>query len=317
MSKHWNATAQDIERAGGVETRIKDSAGRGFRGMAFEGTFSLSGLPAASRTNPDWAYGSARSSAQTQEQLRKGQPSEAAYQRYSEIRGALATDIADLSMRAVSGARRRCYGDDGDEVDIDRFVTGDPACFTSRRPGAKRRLVRLGFEICNAAVVSEDAFVETVSAACAAVDLLEKLGYAVEVHCVASTSADDHEGADVLAVSAIVKHSFQPLDPGELLVCSLPGLLRDYVFSVWDVMTGSTGSEPWNQGACDRSRYIIPAYGLDAYLASSWRHAEDGTVVKDPVLHGFFEQTQELRSQRASARTVPTKGKRRRRKRRS
>ena len=163
-------------------------------------------------------------------------------EQYRRVRGMLESEVSDLITRAPSTKRRRVRRETGDELDIDRMMVNDPQCWESRVRGASKRLVRLGLGAVFSASEGDKRFLTAAGYATAAADVLERLGYSVEIKAVAQIVLPNI-GGKLGLFSVIMKNSQQRLDEYATMVAGLPGFSRDHLGGCFEHLLGHTNFE--------------------------------------------------------------------------
>jgi hypothetical protein len=244
---------------------------------------------ATEHPNDSWTFGSLN--AQTSRRaIALGSAPEHMLKAYLEERGKLEPAIEQTVARAVSTRRRRKMRLEGDEPDVDRVLAGIPECWETRVRGAMKRKVTLGIQAAWISATDEDVFIRCAARATAASDILQRLGYAVEIKAVGwftpITYGRMQSYFTETCVVVPLKNAQQPLDASAVLVAGLPGFLRDHIFEIVSgkpqikldlTQTTSKGAPPW-------SREVS---GVDYVFGENWEQI-DGQFAFDPVLEGFF-----------------------------
>ena len=148
------------------------------------------------------------------------------YQRFPELN--------DLNAVAISKKRRKCHSDDGDELDIDRYMTGDPCMFVKKtRSNVVKRCIKLYVEIGVSVGTSTETIVKNVIYAIALTDIIERAGISVEMYFGAIT-VPARENIYSIGVMCKAKAADEPIDTARLLSFALPGFYRQFVFGIWN-----------------------------------------------------------------------------------
>jgi hypothetical protein len=113
--------------------------------------------------------------------LRAGKASDAQRAALQQAREILQPTVERIIGVTESIRRRRSWSVEGDEPDADRVLGGDPNVWSRMRPGKPLRTVRLGVLLHRSYVEPADSFVLQMARAVAAVEVLERTGYVVEL----------------------------------------------------------------------------------------------------------------------------------------
>ncbi|MCH7720388.1 MAG: hypothetical protein IH988_05285 [Planctomycetes bacterium] len=149
-------------------------------------------------------------------------------------------DLDNVQLPTVEGVKRvRCWSDDGDEFDRDRFDAGYDDCWQTRRrrrsPNGKR-VIRITVELSASGSNTAGSLIWSGVAAAKLVDELESAGYRVEVNAI-ETSKDvqdrnrhpkSYNSVDVIRV----KDADDPLNIDALLLAvAHPLFFRGFCFA--------------------------------------------------------------------------------------
>lgn len=158
--------------------------------------------------------------------MQRGWPEGAA--KVSKVRGSLNRAVETL----IAAKTQDCmYGVEGDWFDVGRMAEGDPECcgyWDDDGESEKTKIIRIVANICVSAAVSTQAMYARGAACIAAVDLLESLGYRVELW--AGIGCD--RGGERLDSQVLIKASGQPVDTDRLAyVLCHPSFFRRVYFA--------------------------------------------------------------------------------------
>lgn len=203
---------------------------------------------------------------------------------YRDMRDKLSPLIEELADAQPTTKRARKRKDFGDEVDVDRWLSGDPICWEIRERGAEKQVIRLGIQHNFASDAGEDTFLRISALGTAASELLERLCYGVEIYAVSYAKAFC---GTFFVHSVRLKGSHEPLDPQNVLVSGIPALSRVFRFGVselWGIGGGDYMPEPPNQ-------VTAKLLELNAFIGSG-----DPVVFHpdDAQLGGFFKRAAEV-----------------------
>ncbi len=217
-----------------------------------------------------WTFGAIGSAAATVEAVRAGTATPALWEAFKAERDRLEPALNDLAARLPSTRKRRRFREDGAELNIDRLMGGAPEHWERRERGARRQTVKLGLNVAVSAGNGEATFIRNAARTAAAADLLQRLGYAVELHAVAA--GWDPRGLAVAeyALVAPVKRAEDPLDVGRVLCLGLPGLVRWCLFGMYE----RDGMVPPYKNCRPPSTETREALGVDYLIGRDWIEGE-------------------------------------------
>ena len=176
--------------------------------------------------DPSWAFGSLGSRAATVRHFVEGRPTPALTEAFERQREAWRAKVAEMAKAVPSQRRRMRHGDSGDVVDLGRYLSDRPDCWERLERGRTLPSVTLAFNVAISAGNQEAAFSETAGVAAACAWALTERGYAVRV---IAGGIGQCGGEAWRAVWWVVKDFQDPCDTGRMLVCGLPGVMRDFV----------------------------------------------------------------------------------------
>ena len=187
------------------------------------------------RYNQEWTYGTHFKSHDTHmKALRHGRTTPSLVTHYKKIRSALERKlrVSKFTGQGVSCKRKRRFVDDGDEVDIDRFLANSdtPWVVTKRNKRARNIKIAINFGLSNGN--NENSFAKLISTGAYLSDILTKIGYAVEVWGVISIGYNGTLPLDEVCAAIRFKDSGQRLDIQRVLSMGLTGLFRNLMFGI-------------------------------------------------------------------------------------
>lgn len=140
-------------------------------------------------------------------------------------------ELAELERHAATKKRRKVFREFGEELSIDRVMTGDPECWQQSNKIDIKKSVRLMINIGMNYGVEADKFMANMIAFAAICDIFQTAGISVEI-IVGAFSKHDHSSPIFNFHSIIIKlkDAGQPLDFSTLLSCGIPGFFRYYCF---------------------------------------------------------------------------------------
>jgi hypothetical protein len=229
-------------------------------------------------------------------QLRGGAPPPAPLLAvYADMRAAIASKLGALKTNARTLRRTRCYRiDSGDELDVDRVLSGAPEIWRGRTRGKKRPSVTLAVQLGQLADSGAADYARIIGLAVAAAEVIESAGLAVTILGVYAASGMEKlkarpeafpGTAEHCCVTFPLKSSEEPLRPERLLAFGQSGAHRSYGFAQRALRFGCDGG----MGAS----WVPPArHPLRAHLGvSHWigKVPVGGNVVE--ILEGILRDT--------------------------
>ena len=207
---------------------------------------------------------------------------------YRDMRDKLSPLIEELAAAQPTTKRKRQRTDFGDEIDADRWLTGDPVCFEIRKRGADKQVIRLGVQHNFLVGASEETFLKIAALGAAASELLERLNYGVEIYAVSFAIHKGQKLGQILFAHSIkLKGSNEPLDPQNVLVAGITALSRVFRFGVGELW----GMPAGRYSPVTPNDELAKLFELNAFIGSG-----DPTVFDpdDAQLSGFFNRANEL-----------------------
>lgn len=194
---------------------------------------------ASSGQGDDWAFGSFKDADRTRTAAQLGLGSESVINKIREIKKQIEynKDLQILSHKKESYKRKRVYGLDGDELDIDRLLCGDPEHWQSTTKGKKDNTVTLGINMAQNGGADEDDFARIAATCICACDLLTTMGYSVQITGFISC-LNAVIGLGLTSCVFTLKDSMSPIDEARLSIIGAPGLYRAYGFLAWNCAFG-------------------------------------------------------------------------------
>ena len=176
-----------------------------------------------------------------------------------------------LTERYESCKRKRIWREEGDDLDIDRLMSGDPNHWIKFKRKGKKRVVRLGMNLMASWGNNWRAFAKSVALAYVTAEALETLGYGVEIVAVSTYSigAETNKASrgDVAGWTFPLKRSSEPVDIQRVGSVGITAMARHYSFTA--------DSELWRiyNGCCkEPSQDMLGFLNLDMLASVSWSH---------------------------------------------
>lgn len=203
-----------------------------------------------------WRYGNEYQTEQaTEEALIKGKASETVMKQIYELDAKLKPTLERRKKEGISIKRRRVFGEEGSQLDIDRLLCGDPMHWSRMTKNNTPPLVKLVMSVSANAGVTEDSFVKGAALLITTCRQLESSGFSVEINAIACTSANDY--LESFTYMCPVKKANERLDVMRVSTIGLQGIFRKYGFDVREnLMEGgfSDGGNGRDKGIRDSLR---------------------------------------------------------------
>jgi hypothetical protein len=208
-----------------------------------------------------WRYGSYSTLLGTQVAAQAGDVKQSTLDSYMKVREELEPIFEELrsEMRVVSRKRVRRVCDDGDDIDMDRYMNRDMDCWVVARRGGKMQQITLGVNFAHLGCSDEKDFVEVAALAAAASDLLSMAGFPVEIRFFAN-SAPGSEGF-ASCITFPVKKAEDALDTKAILTSSIPGMFRELAFRVRETVQGASNGGGFNSS--NLTPALMAEFGVD------------------------------------------------------
>ena len=187
------------------------------------------------RSEDSWTYGNHFDNHKTHmKALRQGRTTPSLVTHYKKIRSVLERKlrVSKFTGQGMSCKRKRRFVDDGDEVDIDRFLANSDTPWVVTKRNKKARNIKIAINFGLSAGNNESSFAKLVSAGAYLSDVLTKIGYAVEVWGADATGYRGSLLLDEVCTAIKFKDSGQRLDVQRILSIGLPGLFRNLIFGI-------------------------------------------------------------------------------------
>lgn len=141
-------------------------------------------------------------------------------------------ELFDLERSASKLKRKRKFTESGDELDIDRYMSGEVEMWQKMTRRPNKQCMKIMVNSCLHCGHDSNKFLEGMIMLTAFLDILDKAGIASEVWY-APVSQNTSSGVDMAAVFSRIKGPEEVLDICKMLSCGAPGLFRYYTFKVW------------------------------------------------------------------------------------
>ncbi len=187
------------------------------------------------QSNESWVYGNLfKGKEVTMSCLNTGSVPDLLLNKVDEERESLIKkhpELLDLEMLAVKKKRKKKFTEDGGELNIDKYMSGEPEYWQaiSAKPNKKSVKIAVACDIPSAA--DADLTARTMTVAAALVDILSRANISTEVHF-CSLGLKSTSGIRYSGFFAKIKESDRPIDIQRFLSAGAPGLFRHYCFSL-------------------------------------------------------------------------------------
>lgn len=141
-------------------------------------------------------------------------------------------DLHNLTEVAITKKRRRRFQEDGDELDIDRYMCNDTAMWqTVLRSDVRTKSASLYCEIGVSCGTETETITKNVIFITVLADILELAGITTDIYFGATGQPWSSSYFNQILVKA--KSAGEPLDLARLLSFAAPGFYRQFVFAAW------------------------------------------------------------------------------------
>jgi hypothetical protein len=195
--------------------------------------------------------------------IREGRSPEQIMDLYRTMRESIDQEIEEMISMMPTAKRKRKFGLDGAEIDIERYMLQNPEAWVRRERGQKKKTIRIFINYGYSAGTGDKSFAEGAVRGVALADVLTRLGHGVEI--VASSFTTGADGKRI-AINAMLKASDTPVDPQSLLVTCLPALSRVFEFGILDFF-----EEGYVAGAhvAQVTQAHVDAFGIDVFASGT------------------------------------------------
>ena len=163
-------------------------------------------------------------------------------------------ELFELERSASKMKRRRSYGESGDELNIDRYMSGDPAMWQNMTRRPQKNTMRIMLNSGMNAGADSNKFVENMILIASFVDIIEMAGVNCEVW-LAPVANNITQETIVGIVGCKVKSADEPLDLSRFISAGAAGLFRHFTFKTY--MNILKGRPSYGLG---RSCSTVPAW---------------------------------------------------------
>jgi len=221
---------------------------------------------------PLWTYGSYRTRAKTHEVATRGDVSNKIVDLVRELRTEIEFESPELfSGRGKSMKRKRRYRDDGDELDIDRVMSGVPEYWIKTERGVQQKAITLGLNASMSHKNGEKEFAQLTAMAIVLSDVLTTRGVATRImYC--SSGWNELRGLSTheTSVNFTLKDFEEPLDQRRIGLIYAQGIFRDSIFALFRRgFYGHTNAMGFGNSMAT-SEEMMEFMGIDYIVENSW-----------------------------------------------
>lgn len=228
--------------------------------------------------NGNWSYGSdpeIQDLNQLDKFLLSGRASSRTMKAYDKELDRLRTQFPELQRLkevGIANRRRRVWREEGDELDIDRYMNGDVEQWSSmRRASSVKRTCTIVYESGTSCGTEADSFAQSMATLAALVEIVESSGISTElVIAFTSNKRGDYEHHKTIAVKA--KNCDERFDVNRLLSMSSSGMFRGHIFGIIENMCHND-TPSWSYGTAisieEKRRAFGDLWGADIHVQGS------------------------------------------------
>lgn len=160
-------------------------------------------------------------------------------------------DLKELSKQAMLQRRRRVFGIDGGDLDIDRVMCGTSEVW-ARNAKVKNagRVVRIYFDIGVSAANDADHIINVISMMLAMADIIERGTMQCEIYMGVTNVEKQSTYIDCNGIIVKLKEAGQQIDIEKLLSMTSPAIFRYYMFSCYRNILDKNDCEGFGLGNC-------------------------------------------------------------------
>lgn len=190
-------------------------------------------------------------------------------------------ELLELERHARNKKRKKTYTEDGGDLNIDRYMSGEPEYWQSIKKELKKKSVKILFNGWISAHYDVNNYVKNMVTIAAMVDILKTAGISVELwHSSIFNWSDHYEICG--GIFAKIKGADEPIDIMRILSTGLPGLCRWYYFMLGTNLFSK--SDP----LCGHG----VKYGCVDYIQKKYEF--DAVISPNDDMFGSFEATRDL-----------------------
>ena len=215
----------------------------------------------------DWAFGELGNREKTEEYLIKGLGLKSMRTQARKYREEFENTVLEEIRSSVQSIKRTRRNNDCDgDLDLDAVLGGSDEYWTKIERNGSQRVVRIAINCSISCQNGSKEFAKLVSLSAVFCEILEELGYGVEIYCAFISDVSYRKiGFDWESIIFPIKESNEVLDVERIYSLGLQGLLRDVFFRVERVQTGSHG------GRCNTPPSdVLEFSNIDVIVERTW-----------------------------------------------
>jgi len=214
--------------------------------------------------------------------INKGQSSNETLKLVTKLSSQLKPIISGLAPNGHSIKRKRRFGEEGANLDIDRLLCGDPYHWTKMSTNRTPPLVKLWVNIAMNAGMSSSCFQKASALVITMAKQLEQMGFSTEINAVACSNVQTIKDRHDFVMVMPIKKASEKLDVNRVSTIGLDGIFRYFTFSMRENLVHDgmgDGGHGSSQGVSDKVKKEL---GI-----------KDGMLVnaKDFGRRDYFEQS--------------------------
>ena len=215
----------------------------------------------------DWQFGELESREKTEEYLIKGLGLKSLRIQARKYREEFENTVLEEVRSSVQSIKRtRRHNDSDGDLDLDAVLGGSDEYWTKIERNGSQKVVRIAINCAISCGNGSEEFAKLVSLSAVFCEILEELGYGVEIYCAFITDVKYRKiGFNWESVIFPIKQSNEVLDVERIYSLGLQGLLRDVFFRVERVQNGSHG------GRCHTPpNDVLEFSNIDVVVERTW-----------------------------------------------
>ena len=223
------------------------------------------------RTDRDnWAFGELGSRKKTEEYLIKGLGLISMRTQARKYREELEKTVLQEVKSSVQSIKRvRRHNDSDGDLDLDAVLGGSDEYWTKIERNGSQKVVRIAINCSISCGNGSKEFAKLVSLSAVFCEILEELGYGVEIYCAFISQIggyrDTPENMDWESVIFPIKECNEVLDVERIYSLGLQGLFRDVFFRVERVQNGA------HVGRCNTPpNDVLEFSNIDVIVEKTW-----------------------------------------------
>lgn len=213
-----------------------------------------------------WVYGKEyKNYKNTIEHLQRGSVVQSTLDQYDKLKNEIEEhfpELHELQRMAFKTRKRRKFSEEGGELDIDRYMSGDPEMWQTTQVIKDKKTMKILFNCGIGGVNAAEVIIENVILLALFMDIVSALGISVELwfSCVTQDSTDI---SDYTVVSALIKSADEQVDIQSVLAVSVPGLFRYFIFRILGNIVPGQANEYVGSVVHHTPQWIFEMYEYD------------------------------------------------------